>query len=70
MSTIRTATKIPFTAHTLRHTYLSHLARNGADIYKIQKIAGHSSILTTSLYLHCSNRELAETAGLVCNIVG
>ncbi|MDR2415786.1 MAG: tyrosine-type recombinase/integrase [Candidatus Peribacteria bacterium] len=47
---------------------MSHLARNGADIYRIQKIAGHSSILTTALYLHCTNKELAETAGLVYTI--
>jgi integrase/recombinase XerD len=68
ISAIRKGTNVKFTAHTLRHTYLSHLARKGADIYRIQKIAGHSSILTTSLYLHCSNKELAETAGLVNGI--
>jgi site-specific recombinase XerD len=66
MRRISKATKISFTAHTLRHTYLSNLARKWADIYRIQKIAGHSSITTTSLYLHCTNKELAETASLIC----
>jgi integrase/recombinase XerD len=65
IQTIRQATHIKFSAHTLRHTYLSYLARSGADLYKIQKIAGHSSIQTTALYLHCSDKELAETAGLI-----
>ena len=57
-------TKIKFTAHTFRHTYLTKLAQNGADIYKIQKIAGHSSITTTTRYLHSCNRELAKTSKL------
>lgn len=56
--------KIKFTAHTLRHTYLTRLAQNGADIYKIQKIAGHSSITTTTRYLHSCNRELAQASRL------
>lgn len=60
---------VKFSAHTLRHTYLSHLARQGADIYRIQKIAGHSSIQTTTRYLHASNKELAETAKLVNNLL-
>lgn len=55
---------IKFTAHTLRHTFLTKLARKGADLYKIQKIAGHNSIITTSRYLHTHNRELAEVAKL------
>jgi site-specific recombinase XerD len=69
IKTIRKATKVRFTAHTLRHTYLSHLARNGADLWRIQKIAGHTSIYTTSLYLHCSNKELASTAGLAISLI-
>lgn len=60
---------VKFSAHTLRHTYLSHLAREWADIYRIQKIAGHSSIQTTTRYLHASNKELAETAKLVNNLL-
>lgn len=56
--------RVKFTAHSFRHTYLTRLAQNGADIYKIQKIAGHSSIITTTRYLHSCNRELAQTAEL------
>lgn len=51
--------RIKFTAHSFRHTYLTKLAQNWADIYKIQRIAGHSSIMTTTRYLHSCNRELA-----------
>ncbi|MDR0607034.1 MAG: site-specific integrase [Candidatus Peribacteria bacterium] len=66
---IRKATQVKFSAHTLRHTYLSYLASQGADMYKIQKIAGHASLTTTSLYLHCSHKELAATARLVDGLV-
>lgn len=59
---------IKFTPHTLRHTYLTKLAQKWADLYKIQKIAGHSSITTTSRYLHTHNKELAETAKLVAEV--
>lgn len=58
---------IKFTAHTLRHTYLTKLAKKWAELYKIQKIAGHKCIITTSRYLHACNKELAETASLLLN---
>lgn len=52
--------EIKFTAHTLRHSYLTKLAENGIELYKIQKIAGHKSIITTSRYLHTCDIELAQ----------
>lgn len=55
--------KIKFTAHTLRHTYLTKLAENGVELYKIQKIAGHKCIITTSRYLHTCDLELAQAVG-------
>lgn len=55
--------EIKFTAHTLRHTYLTKLAENGVELYKIQKIAGHKCIITTSRYLHTCDIELAQAVG-------
>lgn len=55
--------KIKFTPHTLRHTYLTKLAENGVELYKIQKIAGHKCIITTSRYLHTCDLELAQAVG-------
>jgi len=38
--------------HSLRHTGASWLAQAGVSIYAIQKILGHSSVVTTQVYSH------------------
>lgn len=39
--------------HELRHTYGTLLRENGADIYTIQKVMGHSDInITAQIYVH------------------
>lgn len=40
------------TFHTLRHSFATEFIRNGGDIWELKNILGHSSINTTSLYLH------------------
>lgn len=40
------------TFHTLRHSYATEFIKNGGDIWKLKNILGHSSINTTSMYLH------------------
>lgn len=57
-----------FSSHTLRHTFLTMLVKNKADIYKVQKLAGHSNIAITSRYLHTTDYDLSETASLVKNL--
>lgn len=61
---IKKELKINFTAHTFRHTYITELAKNGADLYLIQKLAGHSNINTTAHYLHSYDEQLSRTAEL------
>lgn len=50
----------PATVHTLRHSYATHLVENGLDIGTIKEILGHTSIVTTNIYTHLTERITAR----------
>jgi len=46
--------------HTLRHTFATHLANNGADINAVKELLGHSSLAATQIYVHNSIQKLKD----------
>lgn len=52
-------------AHVLRHTFASMLARNGAPLPAIQSMMGHSSVRTTSIYLHSDMSDMQNAVDIL-----
>ena len=51
----KVSTKKKFTAHTLRHSYATHLLEDGLNIISLKELLGHAHIETTMVYLHVAN---------------
>ncbi|MDO8699321.1 MAG: site-specific integrase [Rhodoferax sp.] len=49
--------------HSLRHSFATHLLEMGVEITIVQRFLGHSSLSTTSNYLHVRQERLAEVGG-------
>jgi site-specific recombinase XerD len=49
--------------HSLRHSFATHLLEAGVEITILQRLLGHSSLSTTSTYLHVRQERLAQIAG-------
>jgi site-specific recombinase XerD len=46
--------------HTLRHSFATHMLEQGVNIKLIQRFLGHTTLRTTSVYLHLTNIDLTK----------
>ena len=66
---VREKAEIPyrFSFHSLRHTFASHFMMAGGDIYRLQRILGHKSIVMTERYSHLSPTAFSSDYGILGN---
>jgi len=55
--------------HTLRHCYATHLLESGVNLRYIQIYLGHSTIVSTLVYLHLTAAGNTDAYGIIDNLM-
>lgn len=48
------------TCYSLRHSFVTRMLESDLNIYKVQKIVGHKSVLTTEAYTHLTTKDIQK----------
>jgi site-specific recombinase XerD len=57
------------TAHTLRHTFATHMLESGVDLFMLRNLLGHSSLRTTCKYVHLQRADLQNIVSPLDDLV-
>lgn len=57
-------TKDGLSPHAMRRSFLTHLKRQGVDLFTLQKISGHARVATLEHYLEIDDKEVAAAVDM------
>lgn len=68
-ATERLGIKKRISTHSIRHSAITHMIKNGANLRVVQKLAGHKNINTTANYVKIYDADIMEMDGLLKNVL-
>lgn len=61
---------VRFSFHTLRHTFAVNYIRNGGDVFRLQRMLGHSTLEMTPRYVNLQTSDLQAVHEKLSSLAG